>query len=154
MGAKLYGAARPVPFMLVAETPPIFVKRAFFNHQEVAHNYGFLNQYKLFDKIADVYVQFFKDAACTIPVDVTGMGVSIAYYLEITDTPYSSLGVAGSTSSSTSGTTVVGCSGTSMLLLPNFYYWKYTAAGGHNQKTQNPRGTLAGATLVTGYIGW
>lgn len=139
---------------LEGQIPPIFVKRTFLNHEEVQHNYGFLNQFKLFDKIADVYIQFFKDAACTIPVDVTGMGISVAYYLDQSETPYSSFGVAGTTSYSNSGTTVQSCTGTSMLLLSHFYYWEYSAAGGFKLTTRNPRSVLASSIGVTGYIGW
>lgn len=136
----------------------VYVKLATDDHEVIQHNYGFLGQYQADDSIFDVYLQFFKDPGLTIPLDVTGMGITIGYKIQEIVTHYSYFGNAGTPGSPTSSAVVnVTCSGYSMLLISDWKQREWTSSGpgaGGDETARTVLSDLGGTLGSFEYVGW
>lgn len=103
------------------EIPVVFVKTVALNQVETQHKYGFLNTAVASSWKADIYLQFFLDAACTIPVDVTGLGINVEYTINSNYEQYNNFGsLIASGGPTFLLTNTVTATGFSMLLYPNY----------------------------------
>lgn len=121
-----YGKIR-IP--MKGQIPKVYVKIATLNVQQSFIKYGLLNAYQQQDVYVDLYLQFFKDAAMTIPVDVTSFGLVIAYETFQDNTPWSYTGSPTLLASFSVGTSTVPATGFSMPFLLNFHRIAFTDLG-------------------------
>lgn len=106
---------------LDGEIPVIFVKTTALNQIETQHKYGLLNIAVASSWTADMYLEFFADAACTIPIDVTNLGIDVEYNIFSNFEEYNNFGsLINSGGPTLASNTTVTCSGFSMLILPNY----------------------------------
>lgn len=111
------------------QIPKVYVHIAYLNVQQSFEKYGFLNQYEQQDVFIDIYLQFFQDAAMTIPIDVTAFGLVIAYETWQDTTPWDYTGGPTLFPEISLGITTVGATGFSMPLLLNFHRINFTDLG-------------------------
>ncbi|MBK8146290.1 MAG: hypothetical protein IPK62_15545 [Bacteroidetes bacterium] len=111
------------------QIPKVYVHIAYLNMQKTLKKYGFLNQYEQQDVYIDLYLQFFKDAAMTIPIDVTTFGLIIAYETWQDTTPWDYTGGPTLLPEVSLGISTVPAVGFSMPFLLNFHRINFTNLG-------------------------
>ncbi len=110
------------------QVPKVWVKYSPLNEVTTSNSYGLFN-YSLHSWVADELIQFFADAACTIPIDVTGLGLTFAYYIRNVEKSYSYTGNYTGTVVTTDPVVTLLLSGSSMLLIPQHDRWEFQDLG-------------------------
>lgn len=140
---------------LDAQIPKVYVKLSRLNDSEVLHKFGLGNVFKMHDYITDYYLQFFKDAACTIAIDVTTYGIVIGFDIQLQTRTYNSIGQLTSiTGYAFESTDLVSAIGTSMLFKLNFYLSTFFETIGcyvEDRKIISNQGTSTGNIV---FVGW
>lgn len=150
----LIGNLATIIVPLKAEVPKVYAKLIALNWLETEYKYGFLNLYKEYDITCDLYIQFFKDAACTIPVDVSTYGITIGWKQLVRYDVFNSFGGVSSSTSyalETSGT--VSAIGNSMLFKQTFYTakWDNGASTGYDRDIEFNTVTTVGNVVAVGW---
>jgi len=112
------------------QVPKVWVK--YINTSDVTNSisFGIAGNYTEFDITKVIHLQFFADAACTIPIDTTGLGITIAYYEVTTVTVKNAIGnISSVTGPSLSASIPLLLVGSSMLFQSSLDWRKITGAG-------------------------
>lgn len=133
--------------------PRVYVKAEVRVVEETSETYGFLGLYKEYDTLCDVYIAFFLDAACTVPVDVTNFGYTIGYKKVNTYIVFNNFGGVASSGSNPDTTHTQAITGTSMIMLFSEPYSDFNS--GTNTKNSrsivsNPAGNIGDIV----FVGW
>lgn len=139
----LNSALQMVIVPLAGEIPKVYIKMWALNQYQIKHKYGILNMCEGWEYRADIYLKFYSDAACTIPIDVTNFGITLNWDKIKIWQDYNTIGnptTSGGPSVDSSGTWT--CLGFSMLLYADIattdfvgqtstqYSWKITGGTG------------------------
>lgn len=133
--------------------PRIYVKLEIRVVSETSESYGFLGLYKEYDTLCDVYISFFLDSACTIPVDVTNFGYTIGYKKINTYIVFNNFGGVASSGSNPDTIHTQAITGTSMIMLYSEPYSDFNSA----TNTKNSRSIVSNPAGSVGdivYVGW
>ncbi|MBK6820246.1 MAG: hypothetical protein IPG85_11920 [Bacteroidetes bacterium] len=102
------------------QVPKIYVRRAYHETDNGFIKYGFSNSYSMGYYKQDIWLQFFKDEACTIPIDVTSFGLQIKYNETTQINHYNYFGGGTTGVVVNLGDTLVALTGLSTLIKPNY----------------------------------
>ncbi len=112
---------------MAGQIPKVYVKLNSVFVSSKDYKFGLLNAYTMGqgDLIKDLFLTFYKDASCTIPIDVTNMGLVISYFEDVTTDNYSNIGNITSSLASSNAVTSVNGSGVSMPLIIGWYQYEW-----------------------------
>ncbi len=120
------GNKAKVRIPMKGQIPKVWIKLTGKELNETVYKYGLLNGYEDSSFSGDFYLTFYKDAACTIPIDVSTFGILLDYKISEDIITYNSIGnITSASYGNLSATTTITCTGFSMLILPAYFFWLF-----------------------------
>lgn len=135
-GGGIPGNIAVIRVPMNGQIPKVWVKVRQVTQSVTAKKYGLFKGYSLDEIVEDIYLQFFKDQACTIPLDVSTYGIIVPYKRFTEETHWSWVGQPGTTTGPTllsSGT--INAVGFSTLVEPNHHRLVVTPGSGAGDYT-------------------
>lgn len=121
-----------------AQQAKIWVKWVYLNSQAGLVFFGLFNNYSTGESSSTVAIQFYADAACTTPIDVTGLGYTIAWVKSVITKNYNAIGNVSSVSGPVDANHTQLLTGSSMILfapLVQELVYNVSASGCDNDET-------------------